>query len=86
MPQMTIWSMRIACWIPKVMDTHSEHVTLIVIPLQQWLNESTSMLRLYVHYISSFNFASSVLRKIKPLMTERSLQYFRFYLCSLVLF
>jgi len=23
-PQMTVWRMRIACWIPKVTNTHSE--------------------------------------------------------------
>jgi hypothetical protein len=29
-PQMTIWSTRIACWIPKATDTHSECVILLV--------------------------------------------------------
>jgi hypothetical protein len=33
-PQMTIWRMRIACWIPKATDTHSEYVILIAFPLQ----------------------------------------------------
>jgi hypothetical protein len=27
-PQMPIWRMRIACWIPKAMNTHSEYVIL----------------------------------------------------------
>ena len=31
--------MRIACWIPKATDTHSEYVILIALPLQQWLLE-----------------------------------------------
>jgi hypothetical protein len=31
--------MRIACWIPKATDTHSEYVILIVFPMQQWLHE-----------------------------------------------
>ena len=35
-PQMTIWRMRIACWIPKATNTHSEYVILIALPLQQW--------------------------------------------------
>jgi hypothetical protein len=39
--QMTIWRMRIACWIPKATDTHSEYVTLIAFPLQRWLHEFT---------------------------------------------
>jgi hypothetical protein len=28
-PRMTIWRMRIACWIPKVTNTHSEYVILL---------------------------------------------------------
>jgi hypothetical protein len=35
--QMTIWRMRIACWIPKVTGAHSEYVLLIAFPLQKWL-------------------------------------------------
>jgi hypothetical protein len=42
-PQMTIWRMRIACWIPKATHTHThththtntEYVILIAFPLQQ---------------------------------------------------
>jgi hypothetical protein len=33
-PQMTIWRMRIACWIPKATNTHSEYEILISFPLQ----------------------------------------------------
>jgi len=44
-PQMTIWRLRIACRIPKATNTHSECVTLIAFPLQQWLHERASMLR-----------------------------------------
>jgi hypothetical protein len=43
-PQMTIWRMRIVCWIPKPTTTHSEYVTIIAFPLQQLLNESAPML------------------------------------------
>jgi hypothetical protein len=28
-PQMTIWRMRIACWIPKATDTHTDCVILL---------------------------------------------------------
>ena len=37
MPQMTIWHMRIARWIPKPIDIHSEYVILIAVVLRQWL-------------------------------------------------
>jgi hypothetical protein len=43
--QMITRRMRIACWITKATNTHSEYVILIAYPLQQWLHESTSMLR-----------------------------------------
>jgi len=44
-PQMTTWRMRIACWITKATNTHSQYVIIITFPLQQWLHERTSMLR-----------------------------------------
>jgi len=43
--QMTIWRMRIACWIPKATNTHSEYVILIGFPQQQWLRDGLSLLR-----------------------------------------
>jgi hypothetical protein len=49
-----IWCTRIACWIPKDIDTHSEYVILIAFPLQQWLRERASVLRLYVHSLSCY--------------------------------
>ena len=44
-PQMTIWRMRIARWIPKTTNTSSEYVMLNAFPLQQWLREGSSVLR-----------------------------------------
>jgi hypothetical protein len=44
-PHITIWRMRIACWIPKVKNTLSEYAILIAFPLQQWSHERNSMLR-----------------------------------------
>ena len=43
---MTIWRMRIACWIIKATSTLSEYVILIAFALQQWLQERASLLRL----------------------------------------
>ena len=48
-PQMAIWRMPSACWIPKATDTHSEYVILTAFSLKQWLQESASILRLYLH-------------------------------------
>jgi len=50
--KMTVRSMRIPSWILKATNTHAEYVILIAFPLQQWLHERDSMLRLYVHCLS----------------------------------
>ena len=47
-PEMPLWSMRIACWIPNATHTQSQYVILIAFPLQQWLKERDSMIRRYV--------------------------------------
>ena len=40
---MAIWRMRVACWVPKATNTHSEYVILIALPLQQRWHERTSL-------------------------------------------
>ena len=42
---MTICRIRIEFWVFKASNTHTGYVTLIAFPLQQWLQESASMLR-----------------------------------------
>jgi hypothetical protein len=44
-PQMTIWGLRIACWVTKATNTHTGCAILIAFPQQQWLHERSSMLR-----------------------------------------
>jgi hypothetical protein len=44
-PQITIWRMRIACWIPKATNKHSEYVITIAFPPQKSLHERASVLR-----------------------------------------
>jgi len=57
-PQMTIWRIRTACWIPKAEvtppppHTHTKYEILIAFPLQQWLHERARLLRYtYIAYI-----------------------------------
>jgi hypothetical protein len=45
-----ILRMPIAHCIPKATNTHSEYVTLIALPMQQWLHERTSVL-LYTYIV-----------------------------------
>ena len=58
--QKTIWRMRIACWIPKAINTHVSCVILLAFPLQQWLHEAPHcyVLRtlpvLFSHYFTKF--------------------------------
>jgi hypothetical protein len=44
---MRIRRMRIACWITKATNTHSQYLIPTIIPLQQWLQEWASLL----HYV-----------------------------------
>jgi hypothetical protein len=44
-PQLTIWRMRIAWWITKTTDNHSEYVIFVAVPQQQRLHECASVLR-----------------------------------------
>ena len=37
-PQVTIRRMRIACWIIKAKNTHSEYVIFIAFLLKEWLH------------------------------------------------
>jgi hypothetical protein len=57
-PQMTIRRMRIACWITKATHTHSQYVTLIAFPLQEWLQERVSIL--YVHCLPCSSMFSTI--------------------------
>jgi len=65
-PQMTVWRMRIACWISKSKSTHSEYVLLTALPLQQWLHERALMLRYsyfacLVHFLRACSMSYSLI-------------------------
>ena len=53
-PPITIWCLNIACWIPKVTNTHSVYVILTAFPLQEWLHLCTSVLTVYVRCLSCY--------------------------------
>jgi len=44
-PEMTMWRLRVAHWITKATNTHSQYVMLTAFPLQQWSRERFSMWR-----------------------------------------
>ena len=44
-PHMKIRRIRIARWITKATDKHSEYVIIILLPQQEWLRERASMSR-----------------------------------------
>ena len=43
-PQMTIWRMSIACWVPKAINTPSEYVILVAFSLQKWKDDRACVL------------------------------------------
>ena len=61
-PQNTIWRMRIACWIPKAPDAHSEYVTFITFPQQQWLRERSPILPFIRTFLAFLKWVQSILR------------------------
>jgi len=48
--------MHFACWITKATDRHtqSQYEILTAFPVQQWLNERASTLRVYVHCLPCY--------------------------------
>jgi hypothetical protein len=60
--QMTTWHMHIACCIPMVTNTHSEHVVLIALPQQKWLQKHT--LLLCYTYIACLVFLTNPTQKV----------------------
>jgi len=72
---MAICRMRIACWIPKSPNTHSEYLILIYFPLLQWWHECASILRYTYMACLIFSNADALI----------SLgQIFQYYVCELV--
>jgi hypothetical protein len=64
-PQMIIWLMRIAFWIPEATNTQSEYLIRIAFPLQRWLHEyqyQYYVVRAYPVLFSSFRKLSCNLR------------------------
>ena len=60
--QMTMWCMRIACWIPKA-KKNSEHTILIAFSRQQWLHERASVS--WYRYIASLGVPGKKQRNAK---------------------
>jgi hypothetical protein len=75
-PQMRIWCMLTACWIPKSTDTYSENVILIAFPLQQWLQERVSVLR-YTYIACPDLFLRSPFRVFANVISVRTNSYSR---------
>jgi hypothetical protein len=50
-PQMTIWHVHFACWIPEATNTHSDYIILL---LFHCCNGCTNAPQCYVHYLFCF--------------------------------
>jgi len=53
-PEMTVWRMRIACWITKPTNAHSEYVILIAFPLQKLLRERANVYKNGLYFVWDF--------------------------------
>jgi hypothetical protein len=69
-PQMRVWRMRIASWIPNATNTHSGYIILIAVPLQEWFHALASMLQVHClpcyHTVMEPGSAFTMRRDIKP--------------------
>jgi hypothetical protein len=52
-PQMTIWRMRIACWMPEATNTLSEYVNPTAFSMQEWCSERALLLH-YMYIVLLF--------------------------------
>ena len=59
-PQMTIWRMRIACWIMKATNTHSEYVMLFCFSAATMVARTRLFITSYVLRLSCILFISEV--------------------------
>ena len=66
---MTIWRMRIACWIPKATDAQSESRTLIGISTTTVVARMRVGVTLYVHCLSCMQFVATGVRNTQLLYT-----------------
>ena len=73
------WRMRVAFWINKATDTHSEYVLLIPFPQQQRLHENASILR-YSDIARLVNvYLQEQLYHVRFPLSVRWLQFFVFF-------
>jgi hypothetical protein len=70
-PQMTVWRMRIACWLPKATNTHSQYVILTAFALPHWLHERASTLR-YTYIACLYKVTQFLVRNESKLVREIS--------------
>jgi len=70
-PQMTIWRMRIACWITKSTNTHSEYEILMAFPVQTMVARRRLIVTLYVHRLyccAVHQFLQEITRTVPPVL------------------
>jgi len=50
-PQMAIWCMRIACWIPKATNRHSEYVIITALHTARMVTRTRLVVTLHAQYL-----------------------------------
>jgi hypothetical protein len=54
-PKITIWSIRVACWVTKAINIHSEYVILIVFSTAKMIRRTRPRVTLHVICLSCFS-------------------------------
>jgi len=63
-PQMAIWCMRIACWIPKAKNTHSQYVTLTAFSTATMVARTRLIVTLHVHCLFCYKVPKTLFSKL----------------------
>jgi hypothetical protein len=80
-PQMAIWRMRIACWIPKATNTHLQYVIFTAFHLQR-SHERASLLR--YTYIACIVIGSVCVKLSVPQSTECGIFFTNVTQCNIL--
>ena len=71
-PQMVIWRMCTAYWIPEATNTYSKYVILLTFPLQQWMQEGAQFL---LHCLSCLTNIWADFRVLEYAVLQQTYQY-----------
>jgi hypothetical protein len=82
-PQMTIWRMRITCWIPKATNRHSEYVNTYCLPSAKMVARKRLVVTFYVHFLS-LQYSVGITYSIVYLLSVMGSQFYFYHKFSVI--